>query len=251
MDLEQKQMEQKRLNFQSELNTQLKYNQRMIVTLKKSIENIEASSSANKDAAFYENRVKQTLASIENYRLKNEELERKLSVVMNGLCDMEILEKHARVQNDVAKKQEEAAKKESFEKVKEQKRKDLGKKYNQMERDTSRQEHYAKKDIERAYERYCQIVDSAPDYILTNIKTMPNNKGYKFKNVYFYGELPAERNAPFVIFERKPDGMLITETYSDQEIVYFKRRDGKQKELVSRTHLVKNVNAPATRIPIC
>ena len=170
---------------------------------------------------------------------------------MNGLCDLEILQKHALIKDDITKKNEEALKKESFEKAKEQERKELGKKYNQMERDTSRQEHYAKKDGERANERYWQIVDSTPDYILTNIKTMPNNKGYKFKNMYFYGELPAERNAPFVIFDRKPDGMLITETYSDQEIVYFKRRDGKQKELVSRTRLVKNVNAPATRIAIC
>lgn len=244
-------MEQKRLNFQSELNTQLKYNQRMIVTLKKSIENIEKSMSAGKDMDFYENRIKQTLASIDNYALKNQELERKLSVVMSGMCDVEILEKHARVQDDVAKKQKEAVKKEIFEKEKEQERKELGKKYNQMERDIWRQDHYAKKDIGRAYERYLQIVDSAPDYILANIKTMPNNKGYRFKNVFFYGELPAEKNAPDVIFDRKPDGMLITENYSDQEVVFFKRRDGKQKELVSRTRLVKNVNAPATRIPIC
>jgi hypothetical protein len=79
---------------------------------------------------------------------------------------------------------------------------------------------------------------------------MPNNKGYRFKGVTFYGELPPERNSPIVVFDRKPNGMMITETYNDQEVVYFKPRDGHQKELVSRTRLVKNAHGPATRIPV-
>uniref|UniRef100_A0A6C0KS31 Uncharacterized protein n=1 Tax=viral metagenome TaxID=1070528 RepID=A0A6C0KS31_9ZZZZ len=243
-------MEQKRHNFQSKLSEGLKYNERMIVTLKKSIENIETSLSAGKDSTFYENRIAQTETSIRNYQTKNEELQTKLNVVMSGGCDAEILKKHEEVKDALQKKEEENSKKEIAEKEMNKKRKECSKNFEQRERESSRKDFFAKKDNERSYERYCQISETAPDYILNNVKSMPNNKGYKFKNVFFFGELPAEKNSPVVIFDRKPDGMLITETYSDQEVVYFKPRDGKQKELVRRTRLVKNVNAPATRIPM-
>jgi len=243
-------MEEKRKNFQSKLSDDIKYNERMIVTLKKSIESIQASLSGGKDMTFYENRITQTEAAIENYKKKNEDMRAKLALVMSGGCDIEILANQKAVENELKKKKEEVSKKEEVEKKRDEKRKGESKVFDTLERAESRRDYHSKKDIDRAYERYLNIIETAPDYILNNIKTMPNNKGYRFKNVIFYGELPAEKNAPIVIFDRKPNGMLIIETYSDQEVVYFKGRDSHHKELVSRTRLVKNSNSPATRVCI-
>lgn len=244
-------MEDKRRNFQSKLTEELKYNERMIVTLKKSIESIQASLSAGKDKAFYENRIVQTEHSIENYKKKNEQLAIKLSTVMSGGCDQEILKIAEDVQTALSKKKEEVDKKAREEKAKDDQRRQISRSFDQHERNAMRQDYGLKKDINREYDRFLQNSETAPDYILNNLKSMPNNKGYKFKNIVFYGELPPEKNSPIVVFDRKPDGMIITETYADQEVVYFKPRDGKQKQLVRRTQLTKNVNAPATRVRIC
>jgi hypothetical protein len=57
----------------------------------------------------------------------------------------------------------------------------------------------------------------------------------------------APENGPIVVFERKPDGMFITEYYADQEVTYFKPRDGSRKEFIRKMRVVRNLNAPATR----
>jgi hypothetical protein len=243
-------MEDKRRNFQSKLNDEIKYNERMIVTLKKSIENIQTTLSASRDLAFYENRIHQSEMSISNYEDANERMRQKLTIVMSGGCDAEILKKQKDIEDELKKKEENAIKEKAEELKRDETRKSCSKKFDMREREQNRRDYGAKKDMDRGYQRFFDIVETAPDYIINNVKTMPNNKGYRFKGVIFYGQLPAERNAPIVVFDRKPNGMMITETYSDQEMVYFKPRDSNQKELVSRHRLVKNVNAPATRIRI-
>ena len=41
-------------------------------------------------------------------------------------------------------------------------------------------------NINRAYRDYTRILDSVPKYILSNLKNMPNNKGYIWKNIHLY-----------------------------------------------------------------
>ena len=235
-------MDEKRRLYQSKLSDTLKYNERMIDTLMKSIESVRSTMSAGKDLSFYENRIEQTEESIRMYKAKNAELEKKLLVVHTGGCDEEIVRAQNKVDEENQKQIEEAKKKEAVEKLAEEKRKQQGNEFFQREKEEDRREHFGVK----TYERFREICDTAPDYILQNIKTMPNNKGYKFRGVVFFGELPEERNAPLVIFEKKPQGMYITETYNDHEVTYFKPKDG-QKKLVKKYLLQKRKNGPAIR----
>jgi hypothetical protein len=218
----------------------------MIKTLEKSVESIEASMSAGKDLDFYQNRIERTKQSIEQYKAKNEAIEKKLLVVIQGGCDEEIKKKNLEIFEETQKKRDEEKKKEDEEKEKDKERKELGHKFYVKEMEEQRFEG----NVEKLYLRLCEIVQTLPDYISKNLKSMPNNKGYKFRGATFYGELPPEKNSPVIVFEKKFNGMYITETYNDSEVTYFKPKDGTAKQMIKKLILRKNLNAPATRITV-
>jgi len=42
-----------------------------------------------------------------------------------------------------------------------------------------------------------------------NLKEMPNNKGYSWRGITFYGECPEERGEPTIVFEKKHENLII------------------------------------------
>ena len=75
-----------------------------------------------------------------------------------------------------------------------------------------RKERYRKKDIDRSYKHFLKSIGSLPYNLKKNLKNMPNNKGYIWKNVHFYGKLPAENNN-LIMFEKKRNGNLLIHEY--------------------------------------
>jgi len=51
--------------------------------------------------------------------------------------------------------------------------------------------------------------ESLPPYIRENLRNMPNNKGYVWRGVYFYGDKLPERGEPSVVFEKNRGGGLL------------------------------------------
>jgi len=240
-------MEAKRRAFQNSLYEKIRGNERMIEMLTKSIDSIESTMSADKDRTYFDQRIKRSEASIVRYREENRQLEAKLVGVMSGTCDVEINKMYQDTKDEIMEKKKEVEKREAIIAVKDRKNHAKGKVFDEKERKEMRSEFFARRDIEREFDRFLDISETVPDYISRNLKTMPNNKGYKFRGITFYGEMPPEAG-PNVVFEKKPDGMLITEYYADQHITYFKPRDGSHKELVKRLKITRNMNAPSTKI---
>ena len=60
-----------------------------------------------------------------------------------------------------------------------------------------------------------------------------------------YGEMPAE-SGPVVLFDKKPDGMMIIEITPTSETTWFKGRNAQQKTMVNRVGRRQNFRAPAT-----
>ena len=67
------------------------------------------------------------------------------------------------------------------------------------------------KAVIRGYRHYWNAIDTLPPYMEKNLKEMPNNKGYRWRNVVFYGALPANENHSTIIFEKNPKGLIIHE----------------------------------------
>ena len=239
-------MDAKRRTYKHMLSEKIKGNERMVEMILRSIESIRNTMSADKDKNYFENRIKNSDASIEKYLSENAALSVKCDGVMTGAYDVEINKLYQDTKEKMLEKEALVAKKDAALVEKEGKNRVQGKQHEDKERGEMRREYNTKRNLDREYNKFLDISETLPDYIGKNLKTMPNNKAYKFRGITFYGELPPE-NGPIVVFERKPDGMFITEYYADQEVTYFKPRDGSRKEFIRKMRVVRNLNAPATR----
>ena len=87
------------------------------------------------------------------------------------------------------------------------------------------------------------INDSVPEYILTNLKSMPNNKGYIWRKCWLLGSLKSEKNQPLILFEKTRNIMYIHE-YKPNEYKLFAKEGRNQKYLVKHEMRFKNKKVP-------
>lgn len=75
---------------------------------------------------------------------------------------------------------------------------------NKLRRDDRVLQHQMRKE----WEWLCRQDERLPDYIRTNLQKMPNNKGYIYKGIHYYGALPTEKhNDDLLIMFERPLGM--------------------------------------------
>ena len=83
-----------------------------------------------------------------------------------------------------------------------------------------------KRNMRYGYKHFCRTENSLPDYMRRNLKNMPNNKGYIWKSIHYYGLKPAIENEPTFLFEKRY-GTLYIHEYTHNEYFYFsKEKDG-------------------------
>lgn len=205
-----------------------------IASLKKTIERSQNSvdelrkTTVIKDGSFILSNIEKKKNEIQDYQSKIEELEEKLEMLNNGQLDDEIVSNIKENTQKVSKKNKDAAvKKEKVDET-EEKNKKTADLYYTNERNSQYQARRRHFDMEREYERLCSI--DLPDYIVQNLKGMPNNKGYIWRGVWFFGEL-REVPGPCVMFDKQRDAMYIHEIFHDKHVVYRKNSQN-QKELV-------------------
>ena len=69
-----------------------------------------------------------------------------------------------------------------------------------------------------------------PAYMRRNLKEMPNNKGYIFRGIQYYGEKNPEKNKTTILFEKNRGVLNIHEiTTSSHKIYEKKNKKGKNK----------------------
>ena len=161
------------------------------------------------------------------------ELDYKIINIPNGLFDDDIISE----KNKIIKEQEDKKR------VRDEKRKD-DKEY-KMEKSkqstafyestrlSDRAHRYEDKDMQRGYNYFVKSCNSIPDYILNNLKNMPGNKGYFWKNIACYGELPREKGQPTTLFEKRGGGLLIIHEWTPTEYNIYHKNDKDRKRLFS------------------
>lgn len=119
------------------------------------------------------------------------EAEEELRETKNGNNDEMLTDKFL-----MKKKQKEDNKIRRDEKKKEwiDTHKTISKKYYQNSYQARRKEKYKEKDYKYHYNLFMKKSNSAPNYILKNLRNMPNNRGYIWKGVWFWGRLPQKEN---------------------------------------------------------
>ena len=238
-------MEARRKYFLNKLKDDIRTLKRNIEMNKKSIENINSSMSAGKDLDFFRNRIEQTSRTIQFAEEKILALQQKMEGVPGGMSDKEINELFAKTQERIDEKTEKRQAQNSMTMEQKLENESRGYQFDSRDRREAKQEAYKIRDMNNQYERFLNVVDTLPDHISRNLPSMPNNKGYRWRGVVFFGHLP-EEPGPVVIFDKSQEGMRITETTATSEVVWLKGRDQQQKKLISSTKRRLNLRAPAT-----
>lgn len=167
-------------------------------------------------------------------------LEQRIKDVEQGLLDDEIMKEYIQSNQEVKLKNIELKNKKKIEQAEKEEKNALSVAYHQSGRQSDRKVIYDKRDADRDYNYFVNICNSIPDYILKKLKNMPNNKGYIWRGVYCYGELPAIAGQPTVLFERKNNILFIHE-WTDTEYKIW-HQEGKDRKTLhsSRPRLFKS-----------
>lgn len=87
--------------------------------------------------------------------------------------------------------------------------------------------------MNREWNWLCRMDSYLPDYIRTNLKNMPNNKGYVWKGIFYFGDLPKQHPVEITtLFEKQKEMLRIHEFSPMVYRIYEKPDKNKLKELV-------------------
>jgi len=103
-----------------------------------------------------------------------------------------------------------------------------------MKNKEQNEERQKLKDIRYFYKYFCKVNDSLPNYIRNNLREMPNNKGYIFRGLWMFGELPEEKGKPILLFEKMGGNLMIHE-YDKHEYKLYEKRGKEKKKLIMKT----------------
>lgn len=162
-------------------------------------------------------------------------LEQKIKDISLGKFDEEIL-KNINQNNEKMKKKDDSIQKKLKDKKDKNKedKKNLDKEYQTFRRNDM-VSAYA---MEKETERFFRNADSLPDYMKANLKEMPNNKGYIWKGIRFYGLLPPESDT-IILFEKCRNNILKIYEVTKDTVTLFEKVGKNQKKMISKTERKK------------
>jgi hypothetical protein len=188
-------------------------------------------------------------AQIAKLAAKNTEREAELEIleqrskdVDQGLLDEEITNEYVQSSKEVKRKNDDFKKKKIEERKEKKEKSDRSMAYYQSARQADRKVRWNKRDADRAYKHFLRACDSVPDYMLKKLANMPNNKGYIWRSVYCYGDLPANKGQPTILFEKK-NGVFVIHEWTDREYkIWHKEGKGRKTLHSSRPRQNKSAN---------
>ena len=92
-----------------------------------------------------------------------------------------------------------------------------------------------KREIEKQWQYFVKTRDTIPGYMIKKLKNMPNNKGYIWKNIYCYGERPANIGEPVILFETQKEGLLVIHEITEKDYKIWHKKGTSKKILYSCT----------------
>jgi hypothetical protein len=170
---------------------------------------------------------------INHEKIKN--LEERIENLTNGKIDDILFNNDNNANELVHNKRKLRSNKNKEEKKKKEEMSIMSKEYYLSGKKCDREHRYKKKNAERGYKYYLKVVNSFPDYMKKNLQKMPNNKGYFWRDVAFYGDLPYNENENTVLFEKKRGGLLVIHEWTKNEYKIFHKNKNERKKLYSIT----------------
>ena len=193
---------------------------------KRNDETISRFKKQSNQSSFELKQIEKLKLSIQNFEKEIVELNKKLEDIISGKLDFELKKlitdtKNNNIKDDEKKKNKMVEKEEKDKNNKQFISQSF--KINGNRND----EYYMTKE----YDRCLKLCSSIPEYILRNLKEMPCNKGYIWKGLWCFGELPRENTNQTIMFEKLYGGILkIYEIDDNYRRVYEKK--GKDRKIL-------------------
>lgn len=217
-------LQEYKLNLVKNLNIKIKQSKSFLNIAKKSYEAARLN--------MLRDEIKIGLKNIKKYEDIIEESQKKIDDIESGELDDEMqnqLDIETMEREEKEEIYQQKLKKRRENKVHDKKILDKGW---QREKNINRTNRKDKKDYDREYSRFERNSNSLPNYMKSNLADMPNNKGYIWKNIRFYGELPSQPNQPDVLFEKLRGGILRIHEITTHEHLIFEKRGRERKSLI-------------------
>lgn len=207
--------------------------------IERSKETIGRLKHANLGIEFIKKQIDKLKTSISEKEERLSVLNSQIVIVYKGGLDNEINMEYSKNENRKKKLDHDRKMIIKENKKEKQENKEKYKKYWDGIINAARSERRNEKDM-RYYQSYFErTCDNLPEYMKRNLADMPNNKGYIWKGVYFYGDLPKEPG-PCVLFEKRKGGLLIIHEYTDKEYKMFEKNGKERKILLEKCDRKKN-----------
>jgi hypothetical protein len=124
--------------------------------------------------------------------------------VDTGLLDNEIHFENRLVTDEIEKKKNISIEKNKLIKNKKESDKKLSKEYYSREKSDDRNQRSKQKEYARAYNHFVKADNSMPEYMKKNLKNMPNNRGYIWKSIMYFGHKKKQKGENCVsLYERQ------------------------------------------------
>jgi chromosome segregation ATPase len=192
---------------------------------------VERLQSLQKNKEYNEEQIRRITETNNERKEEIDELEDRIISIDSGLLDFDIQQEYLKNQREIGKRNLDVKQKQKDISMFEKENKMKFDKIVKDSKKSDREHRYSSKDHDRGMYHLERATDTLPNYIKNNLNEMPSNKGYIWKNVWFFGNKDPEINQPIVMFEKFQGYMKIIEIYRDN-IFHYEKRDREGKVLM-------------------
>lgn len=227
-----------------EVKRQLKKNEIKITIneynniIAKNTETINRLRTSNASPEYIQNQREKLKLSIDEKNAKINILTEELKEIDSGSLDAKILEEYKKDQEEVNKKTTETKRINDEKKDRKKKEKSESDFFWKSERDENYRCKQKERDAKYGLKQFHRAIDTMPPYMEKNLKEMPQNKGYVWRDVYFYGQLPRETGQPTIVFEKRGKNLLIIHEYTETYRKTYEKH-GQDKRILVHNEIKK------------
>tara|TARA_Y100000389_G_scaffold203129_1_gene250565 strand:- start:9118 stop:10179 length:1062 start_codon:yes stop_codon:yes gene_type:complete len=213
-------MDKVRISEKNRINTRIREVESFTRFNSSSISRLRGS---NGNIEFNRNKIAKMKKENETFSEEIKELQERLADLASGKIDAEL--KRQRREDTLAerKKTTEKRKKKIDEMEEKKVQHAASKDYWDRTIKAAREHRYSDRSAKRGYDYVLRVQRTLPQYIRANLSSMPNNKGYIWRGVHYYGlKDPEGKNANTIMFENSK-GQLYIHEWSHDFLKYTKK----------------------------
>ena len=221
-------MENYRLTIKNNYKNDIRLHKKLLENNQKTISNLTQQKATN----FVINKVKKLGEKVKEIKSQIIILEKKIKDIDTGALDDEIEKSLLEEQKKLDEKLNIKSRRKNEETKIKSERSKISKNYYEKNRQTMRKQRYNQRGWKSCYNYYVRTSQKLPHYMKKNLSNMPNNKGYLWRDIAFYGERPPERNKPTVLFQRERDGSMIIHEWTPSHYNKYRKKTKQDRKVL-------------------